>query len=155
MAGILEIEAGRDAVCAATASLSGLSGSMVAVNNTDLGPFFRQVGDLSRQVEAARVEYARRRNTFSRALAERGLVDSGTDGINVWVAVADERSALVQLAAQGIGVAPGEPFMVNRNGGHLRITIGLVDGTEADIKRLASQVASAAGVANRRYQKQR
>ena len=103
-----------------------------------------------RQVDAARAEYARRRNTFSRALAEHGLVDSGTDGINVWVAVADERSALVQLAAQGIGVAPGEPFMVNRNGGHLRITIGLVDGTDADIKRLASQVASAAGVAKRR-----
>jgi hypothetical protein len=55
MAGILNIEARRAAVVAATASLSGLSTSMFAVANTELGPFFRQVDDLSRQVEAARV----------------------------------------------------------------------------------------------------
>ena len=40
---------------AATAALSGLSTSMFAVANTELGPFLRQVDDLSRQVEAARV----------------------------------------------------------------------------------------------------
>ena len=55
MAGILEIEAGRAAVCAATASLSGISGSVFAVTDAELGPFFGQVDDLFRQVEAARV----------------------------------------------------------------------------------------------------
>ena len=55
MAGTLGIEAGRTAVAAATASLVGLAESMFAVGNTELGPFFRQVDDLSRQVEAARV----------------------------------------------------------------------------------------------------
>ena len=35
---------------------------------------------------------------------------TGSDGINLWMRVADERSALVTLAAQGIGAAPGEPF---------------------------------------------
>ena len=55
MAGILDIEAGRAAVCAAAASLTGISGSVFAVASTELGPFFRQVDDLSRQLEAARV----------------------------------------------------------------------------------------------------
>ena len=55
MAGMVDIEAGRAAVCAATASLSGLSGSVFAVADTELGPFFREVDDLSRQVDAARV----------------------------------------------------------------------------------------------------
>lgn len=99
------------------------------------------------QVEAARHEYAARRRTFARALADHGLAVTGTDGINVWVGVADERSALVQLAAQGIGVAPGDPFTVRRDGHHLRITIGLFDGTEAELQALARQVAEAAGTA--------
>jgi hypothetical protein len=55
MAGILDIEARRAAVVAATAALSGLSTSTFAVGSTEPGPFFRQVDDLSRQVEAARV----------------------------------------------------------------------------------------------------
>src|SRR5664279_205192 len=55
MAGILDIEAGRAAVCAATASLTGITGSVFAVASAELGPFFRQVDDLSRQLEAARV----------------------------------------------------------------------------------------------------
>ena len=55
MAGVVDIEAGRAAVCAATASLSGISGSVFAVADAELGPFFRQVDDLSRQLEAARV----------------------------------------------------------------------------------------------------
>jgi hypothetical protein len=55
MSGILSIEAARNAVAAATASLTGLAQSMFAVGNTELGPFFRQLDDLARQVEAARV----------------------------------------------------------------------------------------------------
>ena len=49
------IEARRAAVAAATSLLAGLGGSVVSVGNTELGPFLRQVDDLSRQVEAARV----------------------------------------------------------------------------------------------------
>src|SRR5450631_4420485 len=55
MAGILDIEAGRGAVVAATAALSGLAGSMYAVGNTELGPFFREVDDMIRLGEATRV----------------------------------------------------------------------------------------------------
>src|SRR5665647_100324 len=55
MTGTPTIEARRTAVAAATSLLAGLGGSVVSVGNGELGPFFRQVDDLSRQVEAARV----------------------------------------------------------------------------------------------------
>jgi len=55
MTGAPTIEARRDAVAAATALLAGLGEVVVSVGNSELGPFFRQVDDLSRQVEAARV----------------------------------------------------------------------------------------------------
>jgi hypothetical protein len=56
--------------------------------------------------------------------------------------VADERSALVTLAAQGIGAAPGEPFRVRDDTPHLRVTVGLID---AGHERIANQLAVAAG----------
>jgi hypothetical protein len=49
------IEDRRVAVRAACSALSGLGDVVVSVGNTDLGPFFREVDDLSRQVEEARV----------------------------------------------------------------------------------------------------
>jgi DNA-binding transcriptional MocR family regulator len=90
----------------------------------------------------ARSEYARRRSDLSTALAERGVPTSGADGINVWIEVRDERAAQVALAARGIGVAPGAPFIVTPSGTeHLRLTVGLVrDGVEA----LANHIATAA-----------
>jgi hypothetical protein len=42
-------------VAAATSFLTGLSKTAVSVGNTELGPFFGQLDDLSRQLEAARV----------------------------------------------------------------------------------------------------
>ena len=48
----------------------------------------------------------------ARCSTARGVPFTGTDGINLWMSVADERSALLMLAAQGIGAAPGEPFLV-------------------------------------------
>ena len=50
---------------------------------------------------------------------------AGVDGINLWMRVADERSAVVALATRGIGVAPGEPFLVRPDDDHLRVTVGL------------------------------
>jgi DNA-binding transcriptional MocR family regulator len=94
-------------------------------------------------IERARTTYAARRAAFAAALGERGIATSGTDGINQWVPVADERTALVTLAAQGLGVAPGGPFLVLPDTDHLRITIGLVDARGRAIERLADQVAEA------------
>jgi DNA-binding transcriptional MocR family regulator len=95
------------------------------------------------QIGHARAAYAERRGTFAAALAERGIATTGTDGINQWVPVPDERSMLVTLAAQGIGVAPGTPFTVRDDAPHVRITIGQVAEADA-IERLAAQVADAA-----------
>lgn len=78
-------------------------------------------------VSAAGARYAERRAAMSRELQQRGVQVTGTDGINLWVAVPDERSAQLGLAARGIGVAPGTPFMVEpRDGDHLRVTIATV-----------------------------
>jgi DNA-binding transcriptional MocR family regulator len=93
-------------------------------------------------VANARVEYARRRRLVGAVLESRDIDVTGTDGINLWMRVADERSALVTLAAQGIGAAPGEPFQVRRDTPHLRVTVGLI---ESDHEGIANQLAEAAG----------
>ena len=57
-------------------------------------------------------------------LVDHGVDVTGTDGINLWMGVDDERAAVVALAAQGIGVAPGTPFLVRPDTDHLRVTVG-------------------------------
>ncbi len=94
------------------------------------------------QITAARQTYADRRSAFTAALAAHGVATIGTDGINQWVPVADERSTTIALAAQGIGVAPGAPFLVRPDAPHVRTTIGLVDDAEV-IATLADQLAAA------------
>jgi DNA-binding transcriptional MocR family regulator len=98
-------------------------------------------------VAAARREYARRRAAAVTALTARGVETTGRDGINLWMRVADERSALVALAAQGIGVAPGDPFLVRPDDDHVRVTIGLVDH---DLAGVTGKLADAAGPSTRR-----
>jgi DNA-binding transcriptional MocR family regulator len=94
-------------------------------------------------MRAAADTYAQRRAAVSSVLADHGVRTTGKDGINLWMEVADERSATVALAARGIGVAPGEPFLVRPDSDHLRVTVGLIPG--ADIIAVAEQVAEAAG----------
>jgi DNA-binding transcriptional MocR family regulator len=93
-------------------------------------------------VASARLEYQRRRQLVTDVLESRNVAVTGSDGINLWMTVGDERSALVTLAAQGIGAAPGEPFQVRRDAPHLRVTVGLI---ENDHERIAHQLAEAAG----------
>jgi DNA-binding transcriptional MocR family regulator len=100
-----------------------------------------------RTVEAARHEYTRRRRLVVDVLDGRGVTVTGTDGINLWMAVSDERSALVTLAARGIGAAPGEPFQVRSDGAHLRVTVGLIDREHG---RVANSLADAAGGSHHR-----
>ena len=91
----------------------------------------------------ARAEYARRRQEVVQILSERNVFSTGTDGINLWVRVSDERSALMTLAAQGIGAAPGTPFLVNTHPDSMRLTVGLL-GATSDIEAIAQAIASAA-----------
>lgn len=94
-------------------------------------------------VRHARAEYSRRRLALCEALDRRGVSYTGSDGINLWIEVADERDAQVALAARSIGVAPGSPFIVNPMlSDHLRVTVGLLnDGFEdlADHLQIAAQ----------------
>ena len=49
------------------------------------------------------------------------------DGINAWLRVADERDAIVKLAAAGIRVAPGAPFQIgDASQPHVRVTVGVL-----------------------------
>lgn len=97
----------------------------------------------SAAVDAARATYAARRAAVCAGLDRAGVHYTGTDGINLWVAVHDERAAMLALAAQGIGVAPGEPFMAAPSDRHwIRVTVGMVP--ESDAADLARRLADAA-----------
>jgi len=92
----------------------------------------------------ARAAYARRRALVCSVLADNGIATTGTDGINLWVDVAEERSATLALAARSIGVAPGEPFLVRRDGDHIRVTVGLITGSDDHVTNVAADLAAAA-----------
>ena len=68
-------------------------------------------------LDRARATYRYRQQALTAALAQRGLVLPVPDGINLWLPVADERNAVVQLAAAGVRVAPGAPFLAAPLGG--------------------------------------
>ncbi len=95
-------------------------------------------------VRRAEGEYVRRRAAWISALDARGVAVGGTAGINLWVPVDDEQNALVALAANGVGAAPGTPFCVRRSSEpHIRISIGNVAG---EVEDLADLIALAAHV---------
>ena len=94
-------------------------------------------------VARARSTYATRRNLVSRVLTAGGVAHPDGDGINMWMRVADERRALLRLAACGIGVAPGGPFMVRPDGDHVRVTVGLIP--EANAERVGELLVDASG----------
>ena len=107
-----------------------------------------------RALEHARHEYAERRRRVVEILSSSGVTTTGSDGINLWVHVIDERAALVSLAAQGIGAAPGEPFMVDEHPPAMRLTVGLL-GPSADLDGTAEMIASAASTSGESRRGQR
>jgi hypothetical protein len=66
------------------------------------------------------------------------------DGINLWLRVAAERDAVVQLAAAGIRVAAGTPFLASPGGQFIRVTVGQI---RDDFDSVGAQLAAAAGAA--------
>lgn len=98
---------------------------------------------------AVAAAYAARRDPLLAALAERGVVAHGRSGMNVWVPVPDETSAVARLVAAGWAVAPGARFRL-RSGPAVRAT---VSGLAAeDLGPLADALAAAATPgAARRY----
>jgi DNA-binding transcriptional MocR family regulator len=94
-------------------------------------------------VAHARSLYAQRQSALVAALGSHGMRVEQPDGINLWLAVDDERDAILQLAAHGIRVAAGSPFMPSSDeaGHHIRVTAGaLVD----DVDTVAAALVAAA-----------
>jgi len=91
----------------------------------------------------ARNVYADRRRHLVDSLADIGVTTTGGDGINLWVEVADEQAAAYRLAAGGVGVAVGSPFVPGRplRHDHIRVTSGLL---RDEVDRVAGLVAEAA-----------
>jgi DNA-binding transcriptional MocR family regulator len=90
-------------------------------------------------VERASATYAARRTGLLRALSARGVAATGSSGLNVWVAVADETGVVGALAARGWVVAPGAPYRLAASPPAIRITISTL--SEQESGRLADDLA--------------
>ncbi len=99
-------------------------------------------------VSRAREAYDNRRQALRAALAERGVTSSPGSGVNLWVEVHEEQSALITLAAAGVRASPGGPFLaapLARH--HVRLTSGLLSGGADEVAEVADHVAAAAAPA--------
>jgi DNA-binding transcriptional MocR family regulator len=95
------------------------------------------------QVDQARRVYSARQSALAEALGFLGMPLPRADGINAWVPVADERDAIVRLAATGIRVAGGNPFLAaDRPEAFIRVTTGALP---ADVGPIAHAIFAAAG----------
>ncbi|MFC7503993.1 PLP-dependent aminotransferase family protein [Nocardioides sp. GCM10030258] len=87
------------------------------------------------EVGEARRQYFARQRTIVTELAAHGIDMPPPDGINLWLAVRDERAALVHLSASGIRAAGGTPFLAGDattpGEAFVRVTTGLVSPDDA------------------------
>lgn len=83
------------------------------------------------EVSEARRQYMARQRTLVAALDDAGVSVDVPDGINLWLPVGEERAALLHLAASGIRVAGGSPFLAADGEAFLRVTSGLVSPDDA------------------------
>jgi DNA-binding transcriptional MocR family regulator len=97
-------------------------------------------------VTRARSTYAMRSLAVREGLAGEGVTSTTGDGINAWVEVVDERAALIALAAMGVRVSPGAPFMVGGSPSyHIRVTTGVLDEHDSEqLQHVISALAAAA-----------
>ncbi|MFU8946684.1 PLP-dependent aminotransferase family protein [Mycetocola zhadangensis] len=78
-------------------------------------------------VNEARMVYFSRQKELAAALNRHGYHATLADGLNTWIPVHDERSALVQLSAAGIRVAGGTPYLSSPDAGSfVRVTAGVL-----------------------------
>jgi DNA-binding transcriptional MocR family regulator len=98
-------------------------------------------------VRRARTEYARRRSLIVTALRDAGIDLPAGDGLNIWLPVADEQSALITLASAGIAAAAGAAFLPSGGPPHLRLTVGLIATDHAAIAGKLADAASAPALA--------
>jgi DNA-binding transcriptional MocR family regulator len=92
------------------------------------------------QVALARRTYRDRQLAIAGALGDNGWNVAAADGINLWLGVEDERDAVVKLAAAGIRVAAGTPFLATPGGQFIRVTVGQI---REDFAAVGAQLALA------------
>lgn len=95
------------------------------------------------EVADARRMYRARQRALTGALATHGYEIRMPDGINLWMPVEDERNAVVQLAAAGIRVAAGTPFLTSPGGQFIRVTTGRLHEDFAGVAGLLAAAARA------------
>lgn len=96
-----------------------------------------------RLAEATRT-YALRREAMLEALARHGIAAHGRSGLNVWVPVPEEQSAVTGLASAGWAVRAGERYRLRTPPG-IRITTAALRPEEA--RRIAAELARLLGSA--------
>ena len=99
-------------------------------------------GESIAQINEARRIYFARQKALADALNGFGLDVRQADGINTWLPVRGERDAILQLAAAGIRVAGGSPFLASDGpGSFIRVTAGAL---QDDVTPIAGAIALAA-----------
>ncbi len=104
-------------------------------------------------IDTARSRYAARRSALLDALIAHGVTArSGCNSLVVWVPVADEQGALLELARHGIIVGASTKSHVARPGsGAVRVALPQLPDDPAAIGELARRLAAAAGSAHREF----
>lgn len=89
-------------------------------------------------VTRARQRYASRRSALLKQLHDRGLRAQGSDGLNLWVSVPNEETAIVSLAAHGISVGSGRRCHVGpKTGEFLRVSTARLPDGIAELEHIA------------------
>lgn len=121
-----------------------IGGSWVSSLNQRLLGALLASPEVPRLVQRSKAAYDERRSTFVAALAEHEVHVRSRDGFNVWVPVRSEESALVYLAARGVGAAPGSPFTPGQTvSPHIRVSIAAMRQRQEE---LGATVAKAAKI---------
>jgi DNA-binding transcriptional MocR family regulator len=94
-----------------------------------------------RQIDHARDTYTYRREHLLRCLAGHGLHVTSRSGLNVWVPVAEESSAIATMLSRGWVLSPGLPYRLGQTPPAIRITISTLQQDEA--RTLAADLAGA------------
>lgn len=92
-----------------------------------------------RRLARAADVYTQRRTALVDALAAHGITSHGRSGLNVWIPVREETSAVQALASRGWGVAAGERFRL-RSAPAIRVTTSALVPDEA--RRFAADFAA-------------
>lgn len=121
-----------------------IGGSWISSLNQRLLAAMLRSSTTQDHVARSKAVYDRRRSAFVTALAEHGVPVRSRDGFNVWVPVLSEESALLYLAARGIGAAPGSPFIAGPDvAPHIRVSVAAMRDRHEE---LAASIAHAARV---------